>query len=88
MAQLKFNVSDELAKEFRQMVLAKCGKLEVSREGEEALKLYLEKNKRNVAESLPGSRRADSILRIIGAVKSKERHDALADLKKMESTGS
>jgi len=88
MAQLKFSVSDKLAKDFRQTVLAKRGKLEVSREGEEALKLYLKKNRKELAESSRGSRRADPILRIIGAVKSRERRNALEDLKRMESTGS
>jgi len=88
MAQLKFIVSDDLAKKFRQAVLAKRGKLEVSREGEEALKLYLEKNKKKIINSSEDSSRVDTILDVIGAVKSRERHNALDDLKKLESTGS
>jgi hypothetical protein len=88
MAQLKFNVSDDLAKKFRQTVLAKRGKLEVSREGEEALKLYLKKNKKESAEPLRSSQRPDSISHVIGAFRSKGRPNALEDLKGLELRGS
>lgn len=86
MAQPKFTVSDDLAKKFKQTVLAKRGKMEVSREGEEALKLYLEKNKDLVEAS--GTRGTDPILRVIGAVKTRERRNALEDLRMMDSKNS
>jgi hypothetical protein len=87
LAQLKFNVSEDLAKEFRQAVLAKRGKLAVSSEGEEALKLYLEKNRkdRKTDRTSHGShQQPDSILQMIGIIKSKGRPNALEDLKRME----
>ncbi len=56
------------------------GKLEVSHEGEEALKLYLKKNKKKIIDSSEDSSRVDTILRVIGAIKSSKRQNALDDL--------
>ena len=85
MIQLKLIVDEELAKKFKQAVLAKRGKVEVSREGAEALKLYLEKNKQLL--ETPRPHRTDPIVQIIGAVKTTGRRNALADLKLLELTG-
>ena len=91
-AQIKFVVNDDLAKEFKQTVLAKRGKMEASREGEEALKLYLEKNKRFSPARITGKKRRnrqarpDPILGVIGAVKSKEKRSALEDVKLLDSS--
>jgi len=41
MGQLKINVDDELLLKFKRIVLARRGKLEISREGREAIKLYV-----------------------------------------------
>jgi len=87
MAQIKFLVNDELAKRFKQTVLAKRGKMESSREGEEALKLYLEKNEDFVpSEITKRSRKTDPIIQIIGAVKTGKRRSALEDVKMLESS--
>ena len=83
MTQLKFVVDDELAKEFKQLVLAKRGKLELSSEGEAALKLYIEKHKG--ADSRKASRRADPLTRVVGAIESGQRRDALTDLRRLET---
>ncbi len=82
MAQIKFVVDDELAKEFKQMVLAKHGKLELSTEGEAALRLYLEKNSLTESEA---AKKGEHLANIIGAVKSVGRHDALEDLRRLEA---
>jgi len=66
--------------------------MEASREGEEALKLYLEKYKRfsssRTTKKRKGNRhaRSDSILGVIGAVKSKEERSALEDVKLLDSS--
>jgi hypothetical protein len=82
MVQLKFVVDDKLAKEFKQLVLARRGKLELSSEGEAALKLYIEKHKEENAKSVS---RPDPLSGIIGAVRTEGRHDALDDLRKLET---
>jgi len=43
MAQIKILASDETVEKFKRIVLAKHGKLELSAEGEEALKLHVRK---------------------------------------------
>ena len=88
MAQIKFNVDDELAKKFRQAVLSKNGKLQVSHEGEEALKLYLKMNNyQRAAKRSRGSKDRDPIFNVIGVIRSRGRPDALKELKKLEEEG-
>ena len=43
MAQIKILAAEETVEKFKRIVLAKHGKLELSAEGEEALKLYVKK---------------------------------------------
>jgi len=43
MTQLKIVADDEIVEKFKKIVLAKHGKLELSVEGEEAIKLYIQK---------------------------------------------
>ncbi|MEE8167863.1 MAG: hypothetical protein V3T58_03190 [Candidatus Hydrothermarchaeales archaeon] len=77
--QLKLNIDDALARKFKESVLAKHGKLELSVEGEEALRLYLKHHK-----FLTMTPKKDPILRIIGSCKSRGKADAVEDLKKLE----
>jgi len=82
---LKLIVDEELAKKFERAVLAKRGRVELSREGAEALKFYLEKNKQLL--ETPRTHRTDPMVQVIGAVKTTGRRNALADLKLLELTG-
>ena len=82
MAQLKFVVDDKLAKEFKQLVLARRGKLELSSEGQAALKLYIEEHKE---ENVELADRPDPLSSIIGALKTGGTHDALEELRKLET---
>ena len=43
MGQIKILASDKVLEDFKMIVLAKHGKLELSVEGEEALKMYIKK---------------------------------------------
>jgi hypothetical protein len=63
------------------------GKMEASREGEEALKLYLEKNKDFAPPESSGksSRKSDTLIEVIGAVRTKKQRSALDDVKMLES---
>lgn len=78
--QIKFVVDDALAERFKRAVLAKRGKLELSREGEEALRLYLREQER-----APRRPARDPLLDAIGMVRSKGRvrPDALQDKKSL-----
>jgi hypothetical protein len=80
LSQLKFVINDELGKKFKQIVLAKHGKINLRPEGGEAIKLHIEKN-----EELPRNRayseEGDPIKGAIEIVKPSRVHDALEDLK-------
>ena len=83
MAQLKLVVDDELLRKFRQIVLIRHGKIELTPEGEDAIRLYIAKYEhllkgRHSRESVP-------LKRSVGAIKSDGRHNALTDLKELES---
>ncbi len=82
MAQVKFVVDKELLRKFKQIVLAKRGKIELTPEGEEALRLYISKYAPMLKE---GFGRGDALVNAIGAVRSSEPHNALHDLKELES---
>ena len=43
MAQVKFVIDDELLKKFKQIVIKRRGKIELTPEGEDAIRLYIEK---------------------------------------------
>ena len=77
--QLKFTVDSSLAKKFKAEVLRRRGKLDLSHEGAEALRLYL--------ENAPGSNNPDDdpLLKVIGigASRGKERPNALKDKRRL-----
>ena len=83
MAQLKFVMDDELVKKFKQIVLAKRGKIELTAEGEDAIRLYIQKYGRLLEGER--SRVEDPLSRVIGSVRSKKSRSALQDLKEIES---
>ncbi len=81
MAQVKFVVDEELLKKFKQIVIKRRGKIELTPEGEEAIRLYVKKYEdleRKHAES-------DPLIEAIGAVRTGKRRNALKDLKELES---
>lgn len=83
MAQLKILATDDTINKFKRIVLAKHGKLELSAEGEEALKLYIKKY-----EGLLGgmiSPDEDPLKDLSGLGHSKTRHNALKELKLLEA---
>lgn len=79
MVQLKFVVDDALAERFKRAVLAKHGKLELSREGAVAIRMYLDAQPRG-----PARPRRDPLLDAIGMASSAARGarpDALREKK-------
>ncbi len=82
MAQLKFVIDDDLLKKFKQIVLAKHGKIELTLEGEEAVRLYVNKYEHLTTRSV---REVDSLVGVIGAIRSGKSHNALKDLKRLEA---
>lgn len=84
-AQIKILADDSTIEKFKRIVLAKHGKLELSLEGEEALKLYIKKYERLLGEII--SPEEDSLKGLTGVARSKERHNALRELKNLDDTG-
>jgi len=83
MAQLKIIASEDTVSKFKKIVLAKHGKLELSAEGEEALRLYIKKY-----EKLLGGLCApeqDPLTKICGLGRSRDRHNVLKDLERLEA---
>ena len=72
---------DRLIKKFKQIALIKHGKLNLSTEGREALRLYVDKYK-YLLEGSP--KEVDPLSEVIGAMASPRRRDALKDLKRLE----
>jgi hypothetical protein len=83
MAQIKILAKDETIEKFKRIVLAKHGKLELSAEGEEALKLYIKKNERLLGSIVPPDE--DPLGNISGIGRSRERHNVLKDLQAIEA---
>lgn len=81
MGQIKIVADDRLIKMFKQIALIKHGKLNLSTEGEEALRLYVNKYK-YLLEGLPKG--PDPLSEVIGAMASPRKADALKDLKRLE----
>jgi len=82
-AQIKIVASNDTIERFKRIVLAKHGKLELSVEGEEPLRLYIKKY-----ESLLGGLclpEKDPLARICGIGRSSGRHNVLRDLEKLET---
>ena len=83
MAQIKIIAADHTIEKFKKIVLAKHGKLELSAEGEEALKLYIKKYEKILGGMLPPEE--DPLGRICGIGKSQDRHNVLKDLERLEA---
>jgi hypothetical protein len=82
MGQVKITADEELIRKFKQIALMKHGKLNLAVEGEEALRLYVNKHK-HLIEKFP-SKELNPLNEIIGAVASPSATDALRDLKRLE----
>lgn len=83
MAQIKIVAAEETVEKFKKIVLTKHGKLELSAEGEEALKLYIKKYERLLGSFLPPAEDPLKNLNSIG--KSSGRHNVLKDLQLLEA---
>ncbi len=83
MVQLKIIADDEIAEKFKRIVLAKHGKLELSVEGEEALKLYIQKYEYLLHDFRPPEE--DPLSKIVGIGRSDERRNVLKDLERLEA---
>ena len=83
MGQLKFQVDDELLKEFKQIVLAKHGSLKLSAEGQEAIRMYVSRY-RHFLRGL--GLEEDPLSKVVGALESPRPVNALKDLKSLEET--
>jgi len=81
-SQIKIIASHEVIEKFKKIVLAKHGKLELSVEGEEALKLYIQKYEHLLRGLLPPEQ--DPLREIVGIGRSTERRNVLKDLEKLE----
>jgi hypothetical protein len=83
LAQIKIVAGNETIEKFKKIVLAKHGKLKLSAEGEEALKLYIKKYEKLLGGMRPSNE--DPLMQICGIGRSDERHNVLADLERLEA---
>ncbi|MCS4541549.1 MAG: hypothetical protein HY929_04400 [Euryarchaeota archaeon] len=83
MAQIKIVAPEHLVNKFKQIVVIKHGKLELGAEGEEAIRLYVQKHEQLLKGPCPPE--ADPLNKIIGIAKSKLKTNVLKDLKKLDS---
>lgn len=82
MGQIKILASDKVLEDFKKIVLAKHGKLELSVEGEEALKMYIKKYEYLLKKLV--SPEDDPLKDIMGAMRSKGKHNVLKELEMLE----
>jgi len=82
MTQLKIVAADEIVEKFKKIVLAKHGKLELSVEGEEAIKLYIKKYEHLLRGLCPPEE--DPLAEIVGIGRSDEKRNVLKDLERLE----
>jgi hypothetical protein len=82
MAQIKIVAAEETVEKFKRIVLTKHGKLELSAEGEEALKLYIKKYEKLLGSLLTPDE--DPLKDIHEVGKSTKRHNVLRDLERLE----
>lgn len=82
MGQIKIIAADKVLEEFKKIVLAKHGKLELSLEGEEALKMYIKKYDYLLKKLVPPEK--DSLKGLVGSVRSKGKHNVLKELDMLE----
>ena len=83
MEQVKIVASKDTIEKFKRIVLAKHGKLELSAEGEEALRLYIKKYEGLLGGLCPPDE--DPLRKICGIGRSSERHNVLRDLELLEA---
>jgi hypothetical protein len=83
MSQIKILAPAEVIEKFKKIVLAKHGKLELSVEGEEALKLYIKKYEYLLGSLCPPEE--DPLSKLCGIGRSSERHNVLKDLERLEA---
>jgi len=83
MAQIKILAADETIEKFKKIVLAKHGKLELSAEGEEALKLYVKKYEKLLGGMV--SPEQDPLKGMCSIGRSAERHNVLRELELLEA---
>ena len=83
MAQIKILAAEDTIEKFKRIVLAKHGKLELSVEGEEALKLYIKKYQKLLGQMT--SPEEDPLKQLSGLGRSRGRHNALKELKQLEA---
>ncbi len=83
MAQIKIIAAEDTIEKFKRIVLVKHGKLELSAEGEEALRLYIRKYEKLLGSMVPPEE--DPLKDICGIGRSAEKHNALVDLKRLEA---
>jgi len=81
--QIKIVAPDEVIEKFKRIVLAKHGKLELSIEGEEALKLYIQKYDYLLHGLCPPEE--DPLKDVVGIGCSAERRNILRDLERLEA---
>ena len=84
-AQIKILAAEETIEKFKRIVLAKHGKLELSAEGEEALKLYVKKYERLLGGLV--SPEKDPLKDVCSIGRSDKPHNALKELKVLETSG-
>ncbi len=82
MAQVKFVIDDELLKKFKQIVIKKHGKLDLTPEGEEAIRLYIKRHEEREERSHGAE---DPLITAIGAIRTGRARSALHDLKELEA---
>ena len=75
-------IDDELLKKFKQIVIRRRGKIELTPEGEDAIRLYIEKYG-SVLDDEPS--RTDPLTGAIGAIHTGKDRNALKDLKELEA---
>ena len=83
MAQIKILAADETIDKFKRIVLAKHGKLELSAEGEEALKLYIKKYEKLLGGMVPPDQ--DPLKKLSSIGRSSQRHNVLRELERLEA---
>ena len=83
MSQIKIIAPHEVIEKFKKIVLAKHGKLELSVEGEEALKLYIHRYEYLLRGLIPPEQ--DPLQEIVGIGRSTERRNVLKDLERLEA---
>jgi hypothetical protein len=81
-AQDKIIASEHTIERFKRIVLAKRGKLQLSAEGEEALRMYIKKYENLLGGLRPADK--DPLAKICGISRSSSPRNLLRDLEKLE----